>query len=89
LHFYKHQLAKTFTELLGRDITYHELTQVELAQRHEAFGLPAEYAHALAMMDTAIKNGAEDRVNDLVLTTTGRKPVGFREFVEANKAVWI
>ena len=42
----------------------------------------------LAALDTAVANGIEERLNEKVLQITGRSPKAFKEFVEANKAVW-
>ncbi|KAI1138191.1 putative ergot alkaloid A [Hypoxylon sp. FL0543] len=81
-------LADIFTSVLGRKITYHELTEAELAARFQQIGAPPEFAAVLAAMDTGIRNGAEDRTNDVVRTVGKKEPRRFREFVEANKAVW-
>ncbi|KAI1771770.1 putative ergot alkaloid A [Hypoxylon cercidicola] len=80
--------ADIFTSVLGRKIMYHELTEAEFVARLQGFGIPAEYAGVLAAMDTDVKNGADDRTNDVVKSVTGREPVLFRDFVEANKKVW-
>jgi festuclavine dehydrogenase len=50
--------------------------------------MPVEYSKLLSALDTAIKHGAENRTNDVVLTMTGAAPKRFREFAESNKAVW-
>ena len=55
----------------------------------QAGGMPAEYSHMLARMDTMIANGAEERLNDVVEEITGEKPRSFRDFAEANKACWM
>ncbi|OTA68548.1 putative ergot alkaloid A [Hypoxylon sp. EC38] len=81
-------LAEIFTSVLGRKITYHELSEAELAERYQQIGAPAEYAAVLAAMDTAIRNGSEDRTSDVIRTVGGKEPRRFREFVEANKAIW-
>ncbi|RYP57941.1 hypothetical protein DL769_009188 [Monosporascus sp. CRB-8-3] len=81
-------LATTLTEVLGREISHGDISEAELARRHQGFGLPAQYAAILAAMDTAIKNGSEDRLSDVVLRVTGRTPRRFRDFVEENKDVW-
>lgn len=50
--------------------------------------MPEEYARVLAGMDTAIKNGSEDRINEVIRRVTGREPRRFADFVEANKEGW-
>ncbi|KAK1973666.1 agroclavine dehydrogenase [Colletotrichum cereale] len=83
------QVANVFTEVLGREITYRGLTEEELAQRHISFGLPKEYAPVLATLDTIIKNGGENRMNDVVQIAIGKTPRKFRDYVEEKKAVWL
>ncbi|KAI1872002.1 uncharacterized protein JN550_004205 [Neoarthrinium moseri] len=82
-------LASIFTQVLGREIVYQELSTDELAKRHESFGQPKEFAKFLGILDTGIKNGAEDRVNDVIFRVTGRKPISFFDFVEENKDTWM
>ena len=56
-----------------------------------SFGIPDDYARLLAQLDTAIKNGAEERLNSVILDVTGREPRTFREFVEecVESGVWV
>ena len=51
-------------------------------------GVPAHTANMLGELDTGIKNGMEDRLNDTVLKVTGSSPMTFREFAEKNKDAW-
>lgn len=83
------QLAELFSSVLGRKITYHELTIDELAEKHLGYGAPPEYANILAGLDTLIRDGGEDRINDVVQQVTGRPPRSFRQFIEENKEVWL
>ncbi|KAK9779656.1 putative Agroclavine dehydrogenase [Seiridium cardinale] len=81
-------VAKILTEVLGREIVHHELTEEQLSEWLQGSGIPAPYASVLASMDTIIKNGGEEQLNDVVVTVTGKNPRGIREFIEENKAVW-
>jgi len=65
-----------------------KLTQKELQEKFEKV-MPLGYAVMLAAMDTAISNGSEERLNDVVLKVTGRSPRTFYDFVVANKQCWI
>lgn len=65
-----------------------DLSVKELKKRHQAFGMAEEYANMLSAMDTAIKFGAEDRTNDMILALTGAAPRKFRDFAESVKEVW-
>lgn len=73
---------------MGRKITHKNLTAQGLEERFVSHGAPEDYAKMMGAMDTAIKNGSEDRTNDVVLQLTGKQPARFREFVEQNKDAW-
>jgi festuclavine dehydrogenase len=53
--------------------------------------LPEEYARLLAQLDTAIKNGAEERLNSVVLDVAGREPIRFQDFVDrcVESGIWV
>jgi festuclavine dehydrogenase len=55
-----------------------------------ASGIPEEYARVLAQLDTAVKQGLENRVNDVVQNVTGKTPVAFEAFVDncIKNGVW-
>lgn len=82
------QIANILTDVLGRKIVHVDLSAAELEKRHQAFGIPEEYAQMMSAMDTAIKFGAENRTNDGVLAITGKAPRKFRDFAESAKEVW-
>lgn len=52
--------------------------------------MPTDYAKMLAGLDTVIREGGEERVNDVVLEVRGRKPKTLEEFVDecVKKGVW-
>jgi festuclavine dehydrogenase len=56
----------------------------------QQLGIPADYAQVLAQLDTAIKDGKEERLNDVVLKVTGHMPRKFNDFVHEciKKGVW-
>ncbi|KAI1209666.1 NAD(P)-binding protein [Annulohypoxylon truncatum] len=81
-------VAAIISAAVGRTIEYVELSEADLAARFAQW-IDPEYAATLAAMDTDIKNGAENRTNDVVRTVTGKEPRSFRDFVEENKAAWI
>ena len=76
------------SEVLGKKVVHVDIPSAELERLLESTGIPAEYARMLSAMDTAIKHGSEDRVNDVVLTVTGRQPGTFRQYAESVKDVW-
>jgi festuclavine dehydrogenase len=68
-----------------------KISEDELAEGMASYGIPDDYARLLAQLDTAIKNGAEERLNSVVLDVTGRVPRKFEDFVEScvEKGVWV
>ncbi len=56
-----------------------------------SFGIPDDYARLLAQLDTAIKDGAEERLNSVILEVTGRAPRRFEDFVAkcVESGVWV
>ena len=80
--------ARHVGEAAGRPIAHRRISAEDLAGRHQAAGLPAPVAQMLGMLDTMIAGGAEDRVTDGVQELTGRAPIGFDAFAQANAAVW-
>lgn len=82
------EVAQILSQVLGRFIVHHALSEDELAARHEQSGLPPEYARVLSAMDTAIAMGAEDRVTDEVFAFAGRQPLPFEAFALAEREVW-
>lgn len=56
----------------------------------ENTGFDADLVNALAAMDTAIRNGAEEMLNDVVLKVTGKKPKTLEVWVDevVGTGVW-
>ncbi|KAI3535709.1 AFUA_2G17970 family ergot alkaloid biosynthesis protein [Colletotrichum filicis] len=82
------EVAGILSDVLGRKIVHKRLSSQELVDRYAAQGMPRDYAEMMGGLDTAIKNGSEDRTNSVVLAVTGKQPKKFRDFAERNKAVW-
>ncbi|KAI1801858.1 putative ergot alkaloid A [Daldinia bambusicola] len=82
-------VAEILTSVLQRKITHMNLSEKELAKMLECTGMPAEDAKMLADMDGLIRNGAEDRLNDVVEEVTGTRPVSFIDFAIRNREAWI
>lgn len=82
------QLAEILTEVLGKPIAHVNWTEDQVRERFVRIGLNEGYAKLLAGLDTRIKEGAEEKHNDVVEKVTGRKPKTFREFAEEKKLVW-
>ena len=65
-----------------------KITEAQSLAGLMAFGIPEEYAKELAGMERLIKDGKEERVNDVVEVVTGKKPIGLKEFVARNRGAW-
>merc|ERR1712093_447123 len=83
-------VAALLTTKLNRKITHVSISEEEIVSVFSSIGLAPELVKALAAMDTAIKEGAEDRLNDAVLKVTGKKPKTLEEFVDevVGMGVW-
>ncbi|RAL15197.1 festuclavine dehydrogenase easG [Aspergillus homomorphus CBS 101889] len=82
------QVAGVLSSHLGRKITHTDLSEAEYAKRLEATGMPPDDATMLAGMETMIKEGAEERLNDVVQQVTGAGPMSFDQFVAREKDCW-
>lgn len=74
------EVAAILARAAGRTIRHVAVSETRLAEIFSRDGMPADYARALAAMDTAIAGGAEDRVTDEVRQLTGVAPRTFEEF---------
>jgi ergot alkaloid biosynthesis protein len=82
------EVAERISKAVGRAISHDRLSPDALAARYRSLGLSSLYAQTLAAMDTAIAAGMEDRVTGCVEQLTGRPPMAFDAFVEANATKW-
>ncbi|WP_437486737.1 NAD(P)H-binding protein [Sorangium sp. So ce1014] len=77
-------VAAIVSEIAGRTIR-HVRVDEDAARAHLVkAGVPAPYAAFLVRLDLAIRDGAEDRVTDVVQRVTGRAPRAFRDFARAH-----
>ncbi|KUJ20904.1 NAD(P)-binding protein [Mollisia scopiformis] len=83
------EVAALLTQKLGRKISHLKISEAEFAQGIANF-MPEDYAKMLAKLETVIKNGGEERLNDVVSKVTGREPKRFEDFVDemVGKGVW-
>ncbi|ELY6276893.1 ergot alkaloid biosynthesis protein [Cronobacter muytjensii] len=81
-------VAHVLSVTTGRIIRHVSLSPSALAERFTRSGMPQEYAQALAAMDSAISEGAEDRVTEGVMSMTGRAPGDFSRFARRHRETW-
>ncbi|KAM0271687.1 hypothetical protein ACHAQH_008973 [Verticillium albo-atrum] len=81
-------IAAIIADVLGREVVHHNQTPKE-RQDIAMAGMPTGYAEMMAALELQIKNGSEDRTNDVVFELTGREPRKFRVMAEQRKEVWL
>ena len=82
-------VAEILEKVTGRSITHTGLSEADLSRRLQALGIEANYATSLAAMDSAIAQGAENRLSDAILTLSGGAPKRFERFAADNAWRWI
>lgn len=78
-------VAATLRDVLGRPVRHLRLTTDDLAGRMTDVGIPRQFAEILAASERLIANGAEERVTDTVLKTTGHPPRPLRAFLRHHR----
>jgi len=82
------QAAALITEAAGRPISYHQLTEEQMAAGARAAGLPEFAVHFLGMLYGIVRAGQSAGVTHEVERVTGRPPITFREFATQNAGAW-
>ncbi|GAA1936511.1 NAD(P)H-binding protein [Streptomyces durmitorensis] len=72
----------------GRPVRVVRIGTDEQAANHQAAGMSAEFAAALAAVEDGIRAGRDDQVSTAVLDLTGRPPRSFAEFVQDHATEW-
>ena len=83
-----HHYAQEYSKALGRTITYRDIPVEAWREGLLARGLPVHLVNHLATMADLHRAGRYDRMSDEVLTLTGHRPLGMREFVQNNAATF-
>lgn len=81
-------VAKVFSQEIGRNINHKRLKVEGIAERFTNLGFPKDYAKTLAAMDGTIASGSEGRTTDSVRLITGLRPNTIEAFIRDNRAVW-
>ena len=82
------RVAELIRQVCGRPILHTHISTEAMTERFLKRGLSERAAKFLAAGYHTIAEGAEDRTTDAVRTLTGRLPMTFQVFAEANVAVW-
>jgi uncharacterized protein YbjT (DUF2867 family) len=82
------RVAELISQACGRRISHTRVSTEALTERFRVSGLPGRSAKLLAAAYQSIAEGAEERTTDAFKTLTGKSPITFWEFAEANADVW-
>ncbi|MEJ2157757.1 MAG: SDR family oxidoreductase [Desulfobacteraceae bacterium] len=82
------QIAGIISEVSGRPIQYHALTEEEMLQGARDQGLAEGAVQYMAVLYGAVRNGWMAAVTEDVEKVVSRPPVTFGEFATAHAAAW-
>lgn len=82
------RVAEIISDACGRRITHTTVSSETMVQHYMSRGIPETNARFLALGYEWIAGGGEDQTTDAVQILTGRRPITFDAFAEANANVW-
>lgn len=82
------QVAGMISEVSGRQVRYHALTEEAMLQGARDQGMPEGAVQYMGILYSAVRNGWLAAVTEDVKKVTGRPPVAFGDFVQAHAAAW-
>jgi uncharacterized protein YbjT (DUF2867 family) len=77
-----HEVARVFSDVLDRQVTYPRPSLVAFARHRRRQGDPLRYVLLMAGIYTTARLGLADRVSDDLERLLGREPLTMRDFVE-------
>ena len=82
------QVAGIISEVSGRAVTYHPLSEEQMVEGARSVGMPEPAIMYMKILYGAVRAGYTGIVVPVVEQVTGRKPATFREFAQASAAAW-
>lgn len=82
------EVASIISEVSGKEVIYHAISESAMFQGARDSGLPEGAAKYLAVLYDAVRHGWMAAVTDDVKKITGQAPISFAEFVRKNAACW-
>ncbi|KAF9037842.1 NAD(P)-binding protein [Hymenopellis radicata] len=79
-------VAKTFSDVLGRTITHTRVSADEIKKRYVSVGVPEDLAGVLSFLETLNASGVEEKNFANPNKVAGKRTL--RSFIEANKDAW-
>lgn len=87
---YNHdQVAAMMSEVLGKTISFQDISPEQMREGLLAAGLPKDYTEFLLMILGYFKLGYSAAITDSVEKITGRKPIPFQQYVQDYKQHWL
>ena len=83
------EVAKLITDVLGRPIKYHSLSEDQMTAGLRAHGMPDSAIAYLATLYNVVRAGYAAGITSDFETITGRRPIDFKTFAELAAAEWI
>jgi uncharacterized protein YbjT (DUF2867 family) len=80
------EAAETLSAVLGKTITYRDITTEAFVAMMTGAGVPADYAQFVGAIFHPVREGWSAGVSDHVRELTGRAPHALKEYAEYNKA---
>jgi len=82
------QAARMISEVSGKTVRYHSLTEEAMLQGARDQGMPESAANYMVMLYQVVRSGWAATITNDVQTVIGRPPISFGAFAQKNAAVW-
>ena len=82
------EVAKVITDVSGRPIKYHSLSEDQMTAGLRAHGVPDSAIAYLARLYSVVRAGYAAGITSDVETITGQRPIDFKTFAELAAAEW-
>ena len=82
------EVAALISEVIGRNVSYHDIPEEVMLQGARDQGLPESSVQYLGFLYSAVRSGFCAEVYEDVKKVTGDQAQSFRQFLDANKDAW-
>lgn len=82
------EVAAIISEVSGRPVVYHSLTEEQMVAGARAAGIPQPAIGYMMVLYGVVRAGHAAAVTGDVQKAIGRPPISFREFAERKASVW-
>jgi NAD(P)H dehydrogenase (quinone) len=84
----KGEIAKIISEVSGRPVTYHSLTEEQMVAGARAIGMPEPAIGYMTVLYGVVRAGYAAGVTPDFEKVMGRKPITFKNFAQTAAAAW-